>query len=59
MPQWMGGWEYVAIAAAHLGDWEAAKEAVRWMLELTPSFSVAAYRRRCGKTRVEMIPSGA
>jgi adenylate cyclase len=44
MPQWMVGWEYVAIAAAHLGDWEAAKEAVRRMLELTPSFSIAAYR---------------
>jgi hypothetical protein len=28
----MVGWEYVAIAAAHLGDWEAAKEAVRRML---------------------------
>jgi adenylate cyclase len=46
MPQWIDGWVYVAIAAAHLGDWQAAKEAVRRMLELTPSFSIAAYRAR-------------
>jgi hypothetical protein len=41
-----GCWEYVAIAAANLGAWEAAKEALRRMLELTPSFSIAAEHTR-------------
>jgi adenylate cyclase len=44
MPQWTTGWIWLAIACAHLGDLEAAREAVRRVLQLRPNFSVSIAR---------------
>jgi adenylate cyclase len=44
MPQWTGGWLNMAVACAYLGDLEAAREAVRRLLQLSPNFSISTYR---------------
>jgi adenylate cyclase len=45
MPRWTGGWASRLIAAGHLGCDQEIKEAKQRIVEVMPSYSIAAARR--------------